>query len=334
LITWSLLTAISKSHSASMRASPLDASTIPVLEEPETVREKPRGAPASRLFIKYSMIQYPGLSLAQALFDRGYMLYRRYVTNLIIGALFLWLSFIVLSFASDLFLQQSSPSLNLLCGSTLLLISMFFIASPGKHPTSFTLLIWVGLNVAFFMMLLYTAITNVIPIVRGEAAWGSLFIFLLTIGALVVYGVLAFVVSSTLRRQVAVHKPMQLLALWVFDSANNLISTLNGIGLIWQFLGTIQFLRGGELTVDLGELASKKRAELVVDTPEELRQRLQAFKTSPNWWHCERNTLLCGDKLKSAVQVLLEMRCGWQGACSGFRTNQVVFMSWLAWIHS
>lgn len=69
----------------------------------------------------------------------------------------------------------------------------------------------------------------------------------------------------------------------------------------------MQFLRGGSLTMDMGDLVRKEKADLVVDTPEELERSLRAFRYAPNWLGMyAENTLLCGDAVwKSAVHSLL-----------------------------
>jgi hypothetical protein len=186
------------------------------------------------------------------------------------------------------------------------LLLAFLIANPRRYPTSWTIIIWGALNLIFIAGIAFIAIQSVLQLWTGQ---GKLFIVLgLSIGVLLAYGVLFFIMGYTLRQQVAANKPLQLLALWVFDSGNNLVSILSGIGLIWRFLGTIQFLRGGEFTVDMEALVKKRKADLIVDTPEKLERELRSFQHAPGWsGSYAANTLLCGDAVwKSAVHALLQ----------------------------
>jgi hypothetical protein len=132
-------------------------------------------------------------------------------------------------------------------------------------------------------------------------------VFFLAAGIIVVYSILFFTLASALRRQVSAHQPLNLLFLWVFNSGVNVKSTMIGVRSIWRFLGPMQFLRGGDLTVDMGDLVRKERADLVVDTPEELERSLKAFRYAPNWLGMyAQNSLLCGDAVwKSAVDAFL-----------------------------
>jgi len=250
----------------------------------------------------------PGLSpAADALLNRAYKHYRSYVANLVVGALFLWVSLSIVALVGGLLHSDLPISANLLCGSVIGLLVAFLVANPRRYPTSWTILIWAALNLLLLAPIVYVAIRSGVKAFIGQIEAGPVFLFVLAGGALIAYGVLFSILASTLRRQVAANKPLQLLALWVFNSANNLIATLSGIGLIWQFLGTIQYLRGGDFTVDMGSLASQKKDDLVADTPEKLERGLQAFRYTPNWsGYYARNTLLCGDAVwKPAVHTLL-----------------------------
>jgi hypothetical protein len=273
------------------------------------VSVKPRGVPSQPFPYQVFDIRRKFASSPEAdrLLKQGYKRYHRYVLNLVIGALFLWAAFLFLSFSQALFLRGSSVSLNALCGSILLLIAGFVLAAPHRYLTTFTFSVWFGLNLIFLAPIVYAAIRSFIQGLTGQPETGALVVFFLAGGILAVYGLLIYILASTLRRQVAANRPLNLLFLWVFNSGTNARSSMIGVRSLWRFLGPMQFLRGGDLTVDMGDLVRKEKAELVVDTPEELERSLKAFSYAPNWSGMyTENALLCGDAVwKSAVHSFL-----------------------------
>jgi len=298
-----------KSLGRAMRASRSRAGDASALAEPELASVKRRSAPSQPFAYQvFDMNSTPDLSpAADALLKRAHKHYRSYVVNLAVGALLLWVSLSVVSLVSALLHSDLSISFDLLCGSMVALLAAFFIANPRRYPTSWTILIWGALNLLLLAPIIYVVIRSGVQIFMGRTEAGLVFLFILAGGVLAVYGMLFSILAYALRRQMAANKPLQLLALWVFNSANNLVSTLSGIGVTWQFLGTVQYLRGGDFTVDMGSLMRQKAADLVADTPEKLERGLQAFKYAPSWSGVyARNTLLCGDAVwKPAVHALL-----------------------------
>lgn len=295
-----------KSLGRAMRASASKGRGASVsMTEAEEARQ--RSAPSQPFAYQvFDLNSTPALSpAADALLKRAHKYYRGYVFNLCMGALFLWASFFVISAGAGLLRVQLPVSSDILCSSALPLLLAFVIANPRRYPTSWTIIIWGALNLIFLAGIVFIVLHSGLQLIMGQ---GKLFFVLgLSIGILFIYGVLFFIMGYTLRRQVAGNKPLQLLALWVFNSGNNLISILSGIGLIWRFLGTIQFLRGGEFTVDLEALMKKKEIDLLADTPEKLERELRSFQYAPGWsGSYATNTLLCGDATwKSAVHTLL-----------------------------
>jgi hypothetical protein len=279
-----------------------------VLAEQGSVSAKPRGVP-SRSFT-YQVFdarrKFAASAEAEHLLSQGYKYYHHYVLNLVIGAVFLWVSLLILSFSNALLLGESL-SLNALCGSILLLLAGFVLAAPRRYLTSFTFSVWFGLNLVFLVPIVYMAIKGLVQGLAGPSEFGALVVFFLAGGIIAVYGILFFILASALRRQVSDSQPLNLLFLWVFNSGVHVKSTMIGVRSIWRFLGPMQFLRGGDLTVDMGDLVRKERADLVVDTPEELERSLKAFRNTPNWLGMyPQNALLCGDAVwKSAVHSFL-----------------------------
>ncbi len=273
----------------------------------EASEAKSRSAPSQPFTYQvFDMNSTPALSpAAEALLKRAYRYYRGYVTNLCVGALFLWASFFVLSVAASLLHVQLSIASDILCGSMISLLVAFVIANPRRYPTSWTIIIWGALNLIFLAAIVFVAIRSILQVLIGQSQ--LIFLLGLASGIVAAYGTLFFVMGFTLRRQVSANKPLQLLALWVFNTGNNLVSILSGIGLLWRFLGTIQFLRGGEFTVDLESLMKKKEADLIADTPEKLESGLRSFQYVPGWsGSYVTNTLLCGDAVwKPAIHALL-----------------------------
>lgn len=108
------------------------------------------------------------------------------------------------------------------------------------------------------------------------------------------------------RREVAVHQPLRFLALWVFSFSGNLATIMNSAGLISQFLGSTQYLRGGGFTVGLRSILSKKESGLA-GTPEQLKAALRAFRYTPTWsGRYKVTSVLCGDAVwKLTLHTLL-----------------------------
>jgi hypothetical protein len=306
LLIWSKLDRHFKASLGREMRAPSKAKPVFVAEHESIKRE--RGAPLRQFtYHVFDVKRKVAVSSdADELLKQGYKYYHHYVLNLVIGAVFLWVAFLILSFGSA-FLLSESLSLNALCGLTLLLPVALILTAPGRYLTSFSFSVWFGLNLIFLAPIVYLAIKSLIQGLAGEVGFEAPVLFFLTAGALAIYGVLFFILASTLKRQVAANKPLNLLFLWVFNSGINVKSTMIGVRSIWRFLGPMQFLRGGELTVNMGDLVRKERTDLVVDTSEELERSLKAFTCTPNWLGMyAQNTLLCGDAVwKSAVHAFL-----------------------------
>ncbi len=311
LISWAVLdNYFKKSLGRAMRASPPKAGAVPEPAEPESSKAKRRSAPARPFAYQlFDLNSSPDLSAAGGvLLQRGHRYYQRYVLNLCLGAVFLWATCALLSLVSGLVNSQVSISADLLCALSIGLLLAFLVANPRRYPTSWTVIVWGALTALFALLILYMAVASAVLVFTEGSRFGPVLVISLGAGILAIYGLLFLFLSAGLRREVAANKPAHLLVLWVFNSANNLISTLSGIGLIWQFLGTWQFLRGGGLTVEMGDLVTKRRGDWVVDTPARLTRALRAFRRVPGWSGAyARNTLLCGDAVwKSAVDALLQ----------------------------
>ena len=252
--------------------------------------------------------KFAGSAEADRLLEQGYKYYHRYVLNLVICALFLWSALLIVSFSNALFIRGSSLSLDALCGSTFLLLLGFVLAAPRRYLTNFTFSIWLGLTLIFLAPIVYIAVRSLFRGLAGQAEFGAFVAFFLAGGLILAYSGLVFILASVLRQQVSTHQPLNLLFLWVFDSGIYAKSTMIGVRSIWRFLGPMQFLRGGDLTVDMGDLVRKEGAELVVDTPKELERSLKAFRHTSNWLGMYAQTsLLCGDAVwRSAVHTFLQ----------------------------
>ncbi|MGB8984487.1 MAG: hypothetical protein WCC12_21655 [Anaerolineales bacterium] len=299
---------LGKSLGRKMRASSAKSRGAVVLTaETDLPGTKRRSLPSQPFAYQvFDMNSTPALSAgAEAVLKRAYKHYQGYVVNLAVGALFLWLSFSVLSATAAVLRIPLSVPTELLCGSALGLLAAFFAANPRRHPTSWTIIVWAALNLILLAVIIFVAIRSGVLALTSQS---TAFVLLgLAAASLLAYGVLFAIVAFTLRRRVAANKPLQLLALWVFNSGTNLVSILSGLGLIWRFLGTIQFLRGGEFTVDMESLVKRGEADQVADSPEKLERELQAFQYFPTWSGTyPTNTLLCNDSVwKPAVHALL-----------------------------
>jgi hypothetical protein len=308
LLLWSKLDRHFKQSLGREMRAPAKTASSSLAKQRESLSAKPRGTPAHSFTYQVFDVhrKSAGSSEAERLLKQGYKYYHHCVLNFVICALFLWAAFLILSFSNALLLGESL-SLNVLCGSMLLLLAGFVLAAPRRYLTTFTFSVWLGLNLLFLVPIIYFAIKGLVQGLAGPSQFGGLVVFFLAGGIIVVYGSLFFILASALRRQVSANQPLTLLFLWVFSSAVNVKSTMIGVRSIWRFLGPMQFLRGGDLTVDMRDLVRKQRTDLVVDTPEELERTLKAFRYTPSWLGMyAENTLLCGDAVwKSAVHAFL-----------------------------
>jgi hypothetical protein len=292
-----------KSLGRAMRSSPSRESVTAPLEEPEN--DPPRSPPvqpfAYQVFDKDSDIEIgPD---AATLLQRGYRHYRMNIYSLIAGALYLLVAFSIGSVLQSL-LDGNAISITLCCGIVFGFPISLLVANPRYNPSSFTTWVWRGWNIILFVSIAFTALSSVLEIFR--LGIGALLLSNLATGVLAGYGILMTVAVMILRRDMAAQKPLRFLALWVFNFSGNLATILSTTGLIWQFLGSTQYLRGGGFTVDIRSVLSKRDTGLV-DTPKELKAALQEFHYTPIWsGRYKVNSVLCGDAVwKLALHTLL-----------------------------
>ena len=282
-----------KSLGRAMRASPAHGSVTAPSEELEDTQ--PRSPPAQpfsyELFDRDSVVEIG--PAAAGLLERGYRHYRTNIYGLIGGALYLLVAFSVGSVLQSLLLEEPVIPGGGGCGIVVGFPISLLIANPRRNPSLFTTWVWRGWNVILFIPIAFTAIAGVLDVFR--LGIGGLLLSVLATLVLAGYGGLMAVAAVILRRDVAAHPPLRFLALWVFSFSGNLATMMSSAGLVWQFLGSTQYLRGGGFTVDLKSVLSKKESRLT-DTREELEDVLQQFRYTPTWsGRYKVNSALCGD---------------------------------------
>lgn len=260
---------------------------------------------------------------AESLLKRAAAHYNNSILSLKNAALLLWTFYLLLTIIG--FLAGSPPPVSLsawfLCSAALFAGTV--VANPNRYRTNWTGVYWMGILIVWVGIFVFTFLDSAIQLIAGQndshtVIGLSLLMILSAIFLMVGWGQFRRR-SSKLQSQVTNEKPLNLLVLWVFGPIHHIVSVLEKIGVQWRYIGTLQFLRGGDYTFDMsqmGTLLKGKGEQLIADSQEKLAQIFGNFQYTPDGSGVyPMNTMLCGDAVwKQAVHAML-------------RNSQVVVMN-------
>lgn len=253
-------------------------------------------------------------SEAASLANRGQTLLKQSLFIWRRSAFLFWACYLVLSPISWLLGTSSGLGLDVWFWLSIALLVAWPLANPNRYQTILTLIVWAILTFIWGGTVAFIGL-NAIVLYLGQAQLSQpgpgTIVTPILVG--VVLAICVWRIGLAFRentRLVEKSKPLPLLLLWVFGPYRNISTLLNGIGLQWRSLGPIQFLKGGDIAIDAGQVASfleGQSGKAVVQTPQELAERLAAFKYRPDWsGGYATNTLLCNDAVwKLALDAML-----------------------------
>lgn len=251
---------------------------------------------------------------AESLLKRVATHYKNSVLNLENTAILLWTCYLLLTIVG--FLAGSPPPVSLgawfLC--SVALFAGTVVANPNRYQTNWTGIYWLGILVIWVGIFLFTLLDSAIQLVAEQNTPRTV----IGLSLLMILSAIFLLVgwwqfrrrSSKLRQQVTNEKPLNLLVLWVFGPVSHIVSVLEKIGIQWRYIGTLQFLRGGEYTFDMNQMRSLlkgKGEQLIADSKEKFAQIFGDFKYEPDGAGVYPiNTMLCGDAVwKQAIHAML-----------------------------
>lgn len=245
--------------------------------------------------------------------NRTKSIQERIKPNMMYAAFFIWLCYLPVAVGYFIAPRVLPGSTIIFCGILPTLLVAWLTNNPKKTSAEMTILIWGGLNVAGIGVIVIGMLSTLFHLLmdRGTVLeiMRLVLILIISASALLAYALFNLYLGNRSKSQISASKPMRLLILWVFGPQKNLLKILDNIGRYWRLIGSVQFLQGGEYTLDMSQVVSYigGNRKILTRTREQLDEKLQSFKYTPGWDGIyPSHSLLCGDVVwKLAIDYFL-----------------------------
>jgi hypothetical protein len=192
----------------------------------------------------------------------------------------------------------------------LFLGTAFWLFRNPRNMYNVDLFILFWINLVWMGTALFVAISYALAAVIDKSVWTAVLLIALSISILTLYVHKMKHDLIEVKQQALADQPLKMLFLWVFGISDTIESLLMGLGAQWRLIGSTQLLKGTGYT-DINEVLPAlmgRTREVITTTPEEVMERIKAFRTAPSWSGMYyNNSILCTDNVwQLAFNILLD----------------------------